>query len=411
MLTPTPVFPTGKVLHLVTDAASGDIRLALLPGATRRPHVCFVAPEAWPVLSGDPSIETIGGAEVQQSILARLLARSGYRVSMICLDYGQPQRVTRDGVTVIHSHAPDAGLRGLRFFHPRLSGMWRAMHEVDADIYYQRSAGMLTAVVTAFCRRYRRKAIYAGASDSDFLPGQQLIGHRRDRWLFKQGLAAADVVVVQNETQQRDCLANFGRASILIPSCYELPPATVSGIGDSVLWVATLRPGKRPELFIEMAKQMPQRRFVMVGGAATGDPGGSDYYEAIRSAAALVPNLEFVGFLPLEKVEPYFDRARVVVNTSKIEGMPNVFLQAWARGVPTLAFIDVGAYLDGKSVYRVVDRVATAGDEIERLFADDLYRNRCAARCRDYFATTHGSTQVLVRYARVLDDLDRREQR
>src|SRR5438034_11761097 len=79
-----------------------------------RPHICFVAPNAWPVFSHDPRIEIIGGSEVQQSILARALVVAGYRVSMICLDFGQPQRVLLDGVTVHKTYRPDAGLPVLR---------------------------------------------------------------------------------------------------------------------------------------------------------------------------------------------------------------------------------------------------------------------------------------------------------
>lgn len=370
----------------------------------RRPHVCFVAPLAWPVLSGDSSIAVVGGAEVQQSILARLLVGGGYRVSMICLDYGQPDRTVIDGVTTYRTFRPSAGIPGLRFLHPRITSLWRAMGEVNADIYYQRSADMLTAVVAAFCRRHGKRSIYAGASDSDFLPGQQLIRWRRDRWLFERGLAAVDAVVVQNTAQQESCLKYYGRTSTLIPSCYELPKDAHPTSADIVLWVANLRPSKRPELFIEMARQLPERRFVMIGGAAV-DAESTRYAETIRQAASALGNVELTGFLPLAQAERYFDRAKVVINTSTVEGMPNTFLQAWARGVPTLAYVDVGARSEGASVYRVVSDTEEAVEEIDRLFSDDIYYTHASHRCREYFARTHAKGAVVEQFSDLLNAL------
>lgn len=373
------------------------------PQLQRRPHLCFVAPEAWAALSGDTRVSVIGGAEVQQSLLARLFARRGYRVSMICLDYGQPLRTLVDGVRVVRAHKPDAGLPLLRFLHPRLTSLWRAMAAVDADIYYQRSAGMLTGLVAEFSRLHGKRCIFAGASDSDFQPGRQLIRYGRDRWLFKRGVQRADAVVVQNPGQQRDCLSHFGRVSTVIPSYYELPPNSArTGRGEHVLWVATLRGPKRPELFLELARHLPELSFVMIGGADGAEPDGQAYYEAVRARAATVPNLRFLGFLPLAQAEPWFDRARVVVNTSEFEGMPNVFLQAWARGIPTVAFIDLGARRDGQSIYPVAADLEAALAQVQQLCGDDDHWDRVAARCRDYFADTHGADGVLSRYESVL---------
>jgi glycosyltransferase involved in cell wall biosynthesis len=281
---------------------SAMLEAAAVPGRRGRPlSVCFVAPHAWPVLSRDAAIQEVGGAEVQQALLARLLAARGTRVSMICLDYGQADGAVVDGVRVLKAFRKDAGVPVLRFAHPRLTSMWRALRAAAADIYYYRSASMWIGIVTEYCRRAGARAVYAGASDKDFVDGAGgQIGLARDRWLFRRGIAAADAVVAQNEVQRRHCLATFGREPLVIPSCYELPAGARPGQGDDVLWVGTLHENKRPELLLELARRLPRRRFVLVGGPRQGDRG---FYASVEARARALPNVEFCGFLPLAEVE------------------------------------------------------------------------------------------------------------
>ena len=360
-----------------------------------KPHVCFVAPHLWPVLSGDGAIREAGGAEVQQGMLVRLFARHGYRVSVVTQDYGQPQRVEVAGATVHKAFRSGAGLPVLRFLHPRLTTMWRRLAEVNADIYYYRSTAMWVGVVAAFCRRHGKRLVYAGASDKDFVPGQGgQVRYARDRWLYEQGLRAADAIVAQNAAQVATCREHYGREAVLIPSTYELPAARdAAAVRDRVLWVGMMQPGKRPELFLELARAAPHRRFVMIGGPRAG---ADALFERVRAEAAQLPNVEFKGFLPPAQAEPWFDRARVVLNTSVWEGMPNTFLQAWARGVPTLATVDVGA-----PVHQVFGDAAEGAAAIERLFTDDAHHAAAARRCREYFERVHSSKAVLRKYAEV----------
>ena len=354
--------------------------------------ICFVAPHAWPVLSGDAAIPVVGGAEVQQCILARLFARHGYRVTMICLDHGQQDGVVVDGVRVRKIFGLRDGLPVVRFLHPRLTSMWRALRQVDADIYYYRSVSMWVGVLADFCRQHGKRAIYAGASDRDFVPGEGgQIRYARDRWLYRRGLARVDAIVAQNELQRATCRKTHGRDAVVIPSCYQVPKKnTSSQEKDLVLWVGTLHRNKRPERLLELARRLPHRRFVMIGG-----PGADRaFYESIRSRAAGIANLEFKGFLPLAEVEPWFDRARVFVNTSLYEGMPNTFLQAWARAVPTTSTVDVGA-----PVNCVSSDIEQLSRNIELLFEDP----EAGKRCKDYFERTHSSARVLGRYAGLFD--------
>jgi glycosyltransferase involved in cell wall biosynthesis len=378
-----------------------------LPASAPRPapreHVCFVAPNAWLVFSGQTEVPFAGGAELQQAILARLLAAEGYRVSIITQDFGQPDGLEIDGVVVRKVFRGRDGVPVLRFVHPRLTRMWRALHEVDADIYYYRSASMWVGVLAEFCRRKNKRLIYAGASDPDFEPdiGGQ-IRYARDRWLFRRGVARAHALIAQNQAQVRSARAWYGREAVYIPSCYTLPapargPACAGAQGDRVLWVATLRATKRPELFLELARRLPDWRFTMVGGPAPEDPA---LFERIAAQAKCVPNLEFTGFLPLAETEKWFDRARVLVNTSVYEGMPNTFLQAWARGVPTVATVDVGTVASRK-----VDDLQGLARELEGLLSDARAWREASLRCREHFARTHSAREVLARYVRVLEQL------
>jgi glycosyltransferase involved in cell wall biosynthesis len=374
--------------ELAPAAAALPLRAGSIPGA--RPHVCFVALYAWPMLSGDPQIAEAGGAEVQQVI----------RVSMICLDYGQADLSVIDGVSVRKAYRLEAGVPVLRFLHPRLSNLWRRLGEVDADIYYCRAAGMLPGVVAEFCRGRGKRSIYAGASDMDFaadLSGK--IRYARDRWLYRRGLSRVDAIVAQNEAQRASCRANHGREARVIPSCFKPAPSPQAAQAprDCVLWIGMTLPGKRPQLFLELARRLPHRRFVLIGGP--GRSGGA-VFARLREEAAGLANVELTGFLPLPEVERRLDSARVLVNTSDYEGMPNTFLQAWARGVPTLGTVDVGVPVHVQ--FADLDQGAR---QIEALFTSTPEWERASKDCREHFERSHSGAETLRRYARLFEEL------
>jgi glycosyltransferase involved in cell wall biosynthesis len=368
----------------------------------RKPHVCFVALTAWPVMSGDANIKLVGGAEVQQSMIAPALAARGYRVSMITLDHGQPEGMLVKGVRMIKAYAPDEGVPVVRFLHPRATKLWQALARVDADVYYQRTASVNTAYTAAFCRRHGRHSIYAGASDVDFLPGQEEIKFARDRRIFEWGLRRVDQVFVQNASQMKALRDNYGRDGVLLPNCFATPEKTdVAAPRDYVLWVATIRSSKRPEMLLELARRLPQHKFVVVGGPDS-SPGAQAYYEQVAAMAGGLPNVEFRGFMPFAEAERAFDRARVMVNTSLYEGFPNTFLQAWARGVPTVAFVDTGSRRGGMPVYDVVGDLSEMSWKVDRLMREDALWEESSRRVAQHFQAAHSVDAIVGDYEREL---------
>jgi len=229
---------------------------AALPGNTPhapKPRVCFLAATTWPTIAGSRDIPVIGGAELQQSVIAPELARRGFDVSMVSMDFGQEEGSMVKGVRMLKMHSPDAGLPVVRFLHPRLTSLWRALKRADADVYYQRTSAAHTGFLAAFCRAHGRRSIYGGASDLDFMPGKQEIEFARDRMIFEYGLRHVDMVFAQNPFQVRAARENYGRDAVLIPNCLEAPAGAHGDPDGYVLWVGTVRAAKRPELLIELA--------------------------------------------------------------------------------------------------------------------------------------------------------------
>lgn len=367
-----------------------------------RPSVCFVAPNAYPVLAGAEHLPIIGGAELQQVILAKALARRGYCVSMICLDFGQHDETEIDGIRVYRAYRPDQGLPLLRFFHPRLTRIWTSLARADADVYYQRTAGMLTGVVAEYCRRTRRKSIFAAAGNPDLFRKTPRIRFARDRRIYEHGLRHVDLVVVQNDEQKRLSKLNYGREAVLIPNCYTAPIDTPARPGQVILWVSTIKNIKQPGLFLELARAFPDTRFRMIGGPGSGEQA---LYESIRTRALAMPNVEFMGFLPYAKVEEHFDDALMFINTSESEGFPNTFLQAWARGVPSISFVDCGARAEEKTLGRVVSSMHEMIACVRRWLEHDRELADAGDACRAYVVGRHSTSRVVDMYERIFAEL------
>lgn len=350
---------------------------------------------------------------MQQAILSRALARQGYRVSMVCLDHGQPDGIEIDGVKVYRAFQPSAGIPKLRFFHPRITSVWRAMKRADSDIYYQRCSGFLTGIVAEFCRQHGKKSIYAAANCFDFKPHKQsstyekdfrLYRHNlkfaRDRWLYEYGVQHVDKIVVQTPAQQQMCLDSFRRDSFLIPNIFFDQAEGNGNFSGHILWVGSIRQVKRPELFIELARALPDHQFVMVGGVFESD---HDYYESVKQQASTVPNLAFKGFIPYSEVNKVFDGAALLVCTSEAEGFPNTFLQAWSRSIPVVSFFDTGYRPDGEPIEHLVDNADQAKQAVRALLSSEETWSSAGERAKLHFNRTHSLEAVLGNYGTLFE--------
>lgn len=380
-------------------SASADAAAHTAPGS-----VCFVGLGNLPVLAREYATHRAGGAELQQTLLARALARRGWQVSMVVADYGQQDGQVWDGIKTYKAYGPDEGLPVVRFLHPRWTKLHAALRRADAGIYYASCAGGHLAQVALFARGRGRKVVFRIASDTDCDPRTLLVRYRRDRMLYRWGLARTDLVLAQTPSQQRALAHNFGRDSLVVESlleaCGHRAPLAERDIG--ALWVGNLRPLKRPHLFLDAAARLPQLSFHMIGGPM---PGVQRLYEQVRQRAASLSNVTFHGFVPQHEIGKYFERARVFVSTSEIEGFPNTYLQAWSRGTPVVAFLDPEKLLTRHRLGALVSSAGELHDAIARLTCDPGEWEAVSLKAHRHIVDRANERETLSAYAEALSGL------
>ena len=362
--------------------------------------ICFISPVAYPLLSGTNEA-LVGGAELQQVLLAKELVKANADVTFVVLDHHQKSPEIINGIRIIKSYPVDTP-SGIRF--SKLYFVWKALDQANADIYFLRWG---LAGITSFYSFFKnKKFIYSVASDSAI--DRKLANPKfYNYYLNKLDIKRADVVIAQTIRQQEVLMRKFGRESILIKSMHILPDCKPQKNAPStILWVSTIRRIKQPELFLKLAKELPAYRFQMIGPPARDSP---EYSKEIQRLASDIPNLEFIGFVPYHEINSYFDRASIFVNTSSFEGFPNTFLQAWAAYTPVVSLnIDPDGIICKYNLGFHSKTFEQMIEDIELLLNDEKLREKIGKIGRKYVEKEHDIKKIVKKYSRLFEELNER---
>lgn len=353
------------------------------------------------MLTGDGSYGYIGGECVQHVLLARAWRDLGLDVSIVVHDHGQPRVTTVDGIRAIASYRKHDGIRMVRFFHPRLSGVVRAMRQTEADVFYQSPAGAWSGVAVWYAKQVGKQSIVRIAGDNDCRRGQQPMRHRRDRWLFDYAIGNASLLAAQTEKQRELLVQNYGVQSEIVNIAVDAAnPAAARSKDIDVLWVGNMRPVKRPDIVLELARRLPALRFAIVGGSV---PSGEDYFQRVAAEAKTLPNVLLTGAVPYDAIGDWFERSRLHVNTSDSEGFPNTFLQAWIRCVPVVSFFDPDGLIERRDLgQRCVDTDGMCA-AIERLLSNPAEGAAIGKRAQAFVSSQYSARNIALQYLELLD--------
>jgi glycosyltransferase involved in cell wall biosynthesis len=345
----------------------------------------------------------MGGAEYQSHLVAQELAsRPGTQVHFIARGvpatgaYGAPPY---EVVSV--GQARGLARRSLTADAPRLIKLLR---EIRPDVIYQRMRVSYTGLCQSYAAAARIPLFVHVASDFDLDPRLLRPGRLSlnlpfellDAAIGNWGLRRAARIVLQTDRQAALLRAGYGRNSALVVrNCQPLPDQLHARDNSPlrVLWIGNLRPIKRPELFLELARRLSHIgsvEFLLAGRTYDGR------YSEILSRRDLPPNFRYLGPLPHDDVLDLLSRSHMLVNTSQMEGSPNTFIEAWGRGVVVASLdVDVDDALKGRGIGVHAGDVDTLAAEVERLLGDTEMRLRMATRAFNYVHKTHSMSNIV----------------
>ncbi|MFC2094591.1 glycosyltransferase family 4 protein, partial [Bacteroidota bacterium] len=122
--------------------------------------------------------------------------------------------------------------------------------------------------------------------------------------------------------------------TIKIYNSHPLAPALIGTRKNQIVFIATMKSFKHPELFCDIAGNLIDSyyNFIIIG------ENYSDLGKAQKLLSFMDENkIMYRGIMELSEVNKLLAETKLFVNTSSEEGFPNTFIQAWLRGVPVVS--------------------------------------------------------------------------
>lgn len=307
--------------------------------------------------------KTKGGGELQIALLAKALARSGHEVVIIDVKANK-NFVTDEGVKVFQIQGYNDGIKILRFITHRLPKLYSSLKDQKADIYYCQIRDFRHLLAFWAARKTKGIFILQLASDLDVLDLRMKFKHDYLThfgglyWVIKSVLTEiifprlvleADKVLVQHE-EQKNTLLKKGVNTIIFNNLIELEDIqeVPNAVRQDFCYVGSLDCRKGFGKFYEIVEKAPFAQFKVIGQPR--DNIGCICYEKLK----LFKNVTLLGRLSHSETMNQIANSKALICTSPMEGFPNIFIEAWACGIPVLSlYVDPGGVINREKLGEV----------------------------------------------------------
>jgi len=341
--------------------------------------------------------ELFGGAEIQTSLLIDHWLSRGCEVAYVC--YGSSTssgpEVLENGMRLYRIKKPFQNIKPLIYLER--SAIRSILERERPDVVYQRGDFYFCDIVTAFGKRMGFPVVNGLSMERHCMRVKKRFNHMYIFDLLMDGFVRNyyrdGSVIISQTDHQRQCLKeNFGRDSVIIANGHPVPdPPFEKTDPPTLLWVANIKPIKRPNLFFEVTSRIKGDIRIRMIGNLYKEVDNDWFHGKVKEDSRIT----YLGEQPLEVTNVEIAKASVLLNTSETEGFSNTYIQAWMRQTPVFT---ISADPDGTIQKRGIgireEDTVKMSEAISHLFQDkdELRRMGEKARC---FAMEHFSIDTI----------------
>jgi len=372
--------------------------------AIKGKRVCFISPNAFPLLDSSVAGGCSGGAEAQFVTMAKELVKMGLEVHFIVGDYGQAEQVTFEGINVHRASFRYMG-GSKKYLIPDWIILYRLLKKIQADFHFIKVPRHLLLLLGIYCKFNHAKLIFVGQKDNDL--DEQLVRSLDGPigwFLYRKGINLVRAIVAQTEVQKKGFKALFNKESIVVRNVLTLEDEDVQEKDDYILWVGNSSTDKQGELVPEIARRLPEINFKMIMSISPSQK--DDTF--VSEQAKTLENFDYIGSVPFSEISRYYKRSRVFISTSKCEGFPNTFLQSWQYKTPVVSLlVDPDGVIEKHQLGFLSGDMDTMVNNIKTIYNDADLLDKLSKNSYRYAYDYHSLDSAVKNYCQLMIDLSK----
>ncbi len=334
----------------------------------------------------------VGGAAVEWNTWLNAFSDIGCNVGLLVPKQNYSDLTTELKFELIQGLDLEKGLPILKPFINHLPQLYKAIKKYNPDFILQGCATRFTGYLAYISKLLGKPFIHRIGSDMDadgrikktLSPVYQVI--------YYWGIRNANHISCQNKYQYDILKKKYPQKSISIlhnPYFFKNREIKKRGNRNYVAWVGNFRFEKNLPALAYVAEKFPDTKFKIAG---TRFHTTDNDTEKGLGMLDKMKNVKFLGHIDNSEIPDFLSNAILLLNTSRLEGFSNTFLEAWAVGTPVISTNNVNPdrIISDHNIGLIAETYDELPDKINKLL---LYSNEqfgiLSKNCVEYVKEKH----------------------